>query len=285
MKELIRWLKKIEHNVGEIYSQAVDLCDNDPGLKEFLQRLAEDEAWHYHVMASAEEHLSDSAPRSAVSVDRETNNRIKRYQDALIAHIRNKHIDKETFVEKFVELELSEWNDIFIHVVNYLKKTYKEFIYPAVRIQSHLKEIELFLEKMPGGEEKLKKLKQVPIVWKEKILIVDDEEIITQVLKAILNREGDVQVASNGQEALSMIKQSYYKLIVSDMDMPVMDGPSLYIKAVDQYPSLKSRFLFMSGFFSETKLQFVQGNQLPYMEKPMEIDAFRQKCLEILMMR
>jgi CheY-like chemotaxis protein len=283
MKELIRWLKNLEHTVGEIYSQAIEFCDHDPELKQFLHVLAEDEAWHYHAMTSAEEHWGADAPKPVISVDPETNNKLKSLEEALLAHIHNRYIDQETFIEKFVELELAEWNDIFIYVVNYLKKSHKEFIYPAIRIQSHLREIELFLENRPGGQEKLLKIKQVPTIWTENILIVDDQDIITQILKALLNRDGNIQVASNGQEALELVKQSYFKLIVSDIDMPIMDGISFYKKAVDLYPSLKKRFLFISGFFSGNKLKFVQENHLPFMEKPMNISLFRQKCIHILL--
>lgn len=228
MKELIQWLTKMEQSVGVIYSQAADLCDNDLELKAFLQHMAEEEARHYQIMANAEAHFGPSAPKSVISVDRETESKLQKLQDGLMVHIRNKHIDKETFIDTFVELELSEWNDIFLHVVDYLIKTDKEFTYPAIRLQSHLNEITLFLGKMPGGPGKLQKIKQLPPIWTEKILIVDDEKSITQLLKALLNREGDIQVASNGKEALDLINQSYYKLIVSDMDMPVMDGRSLY---------------------------------------------------------
>jgi CheY-like chemotaxis protein len=283
MKNLIQWLKNMEHTMGEIYSQTVEFCAHDPELKQFLQALAEDEAWHYHAMASAEKHWGTEAPKPVITMDPETNQRIITLQEALKDHIRNKYIDQETFVEKFVELELTEWNDIFLHVVNYLKQSHKEFVYPAIRIQSHLKEIERFLENRPGGLEKLAKIKQVPAIWTENILIVDDQDIISQILKALLNRDGNVQVASNGREALKLIQQSFFKLIISDIDMPIMDGLSLYRQAVDLYPSLKKRFFFISGFISGDKLKCIQENGLPYMTKPMEISLFRQRCLEILL--
>jgi two-component system chemotaxis response regulator CheY len=283
MKELIRWLRDMEHTVGEIYSRAAVCCDHDPELKEFLEHLAEDEAWHYHVMASAEEHWGVDFPKAVVALDPETKEKIKNLQEALIAHINEKTVNRETFVEIFVELELNEWNDIFRYVANYLQQSYKEFAYPSRRIQSHLREIELFLMNCPGGPEKLKKLKEVPAIWTENVLIVDDEPIITQVLKSLLSRDGNIQVAENGRKALELIRQTYFKLIVSDIDMPLMDGISFYRQAVEDYSSLKNRFLFVSGFFSAEKMKFIRENNLPFMEKPLQINHFRRKCLEILL--
>lgn len=73
MKEIINWLREIEHLAGEMYQQAASIYSSDDDLKKFLEHNAEDESWHYHVMGSAALFLA-SEPEyvPAISVDKET---------------------------------------------------------------------------------------------------------------------------------------------------------------------------------------------------------------------
>ena len=48
--------------------------------------------------------------------------------------------------------------------------------------------------------------------------------MVSDLIKALLNREGDIDIAENGQETLELIDNQFYKLIISDVEMPVMDG-------------------------------------------------------------
>ena len=60
-----------------------------------------------------------------------------------------------------------------------------------------------------------------------KVLIVDDDALIREGLKILLEIEADVQVvgtASNGQEALEMCRKEKPELVLMDIRMPVMDG-------------------------------------------------------------
>ena len=83
----------------------------------------------------------------AISVDKETKDKVINMFSDIREMLEKKTISKEEFIEKIVEAELSEWNDIFLYVVNILKKKTNEFIYPAARIQAHIKLIIRFLEK------------------------------------------------------------------------------------------------------------------------------------------
>ena len=59
----------------------------------------------------------------------------------------------------------------------------------------------------------------------KRVLIVDDERNITDLLSVILSREGyAVEVAFDGVEALKMVQQSPPDLVVLDIQMPKLDG-------------------------------------------------------------
>jgi CheY-like chemotaxis protein len=192
-------------------------------------------------------------------------------------------ISKEKFIEKIVRAELSEWNDIFLYVVSILKEKANEFIYPAARIQAHVKNIVRFLEKTENRPEILKELKELPPVWTENILIVDDEAMITALLKSLLNREGNIDLAADGEEALEYIHKKFYKLIISDIDLPKMDGLSLYNQSVTKFPTLSHRFLFISGDLSPERKAFFDRYNLKYLAKPVKISVLREVASSIIL--
>jgi CheY-like chemotaxis protein len=286
MKDIINWLRAIEHLASEVYALAADVYADDPILRKFLDQTGEDEAWHYHVMGSAADFLADKpVPTPAISVDQETSEKFFNCFYAIRDGLKNKTLSRDELIRKIVEVELSEWNEIFLYVVNVLKELTPEFKYPAARIQNHIKQIEYFLDSIEGKPELLKKIKELPSVWVENILIVDDEPLITNLLKALLNREGNIDIAHNGKEALDFINKKFYKLVISDIDMPIMDGLTLYRETVAQFPSSSKRFLFLTGYLSDDKLLFIKRNDVKFLEKPAEINTLREVASEIILLR
>jgi signal transduction histidine kinase/CheY-like chemotaxis protein len=81
-----------------------------------------------------------------------------------------------------------------------------------------------------------------------RLLVVDDEPGIREVLEAILVGRGyDVTAVTNGLEALDCIKRGQFDLIISDMCMPEMDGERLYETVREKNPRLADRILFVTG--------------------------------------
>jgi CheY-like chemotaxis protein len=284
MKKLITWLREVEHLAYEVYFQAAISYADDPQLKAFLENIAEDEAYHYHVMGSAAQYFSSKpVPVPAISVDEETSDTVMKYFADIRERLEKKTISKDELIEKIVKAELSEWNNIFLYVLNHLKEKNHEFIYPVAGIQAHIKKIVRFLEKSGNQSDLLKKLRELPPVWTENILIVDDEEMITMLIKSLLNQEGNIDVAGNGEEALNYLENKFYKLVISDIDLPKMDGLSFYKKSVAKFPTLKKRFLFMSGDLSPERKAFLDENSLKYLPKPMKISVLREAASEIIL--
>jgi two-component system chemotaxis response regulator CheY len=73
----------------------------------------------------------------------------------------------------------------------------------------------------------------------KKILLVDDSASVRQVVGIALRREGYETVeAANGKEGLAMLDQGKLNLIISDVNMPIMNGIE-FVKAVKQHPTCK----------------------------------------------
>jgi len=115
-----------------------------------------------------------------------------------------------------------------------------------------------------------------------KILVIDDEETVNELITDILKKEGyNVDAAHNGTHGLQKIKEEEYDLVVCDLRMPGMDGRQLYKETRELYPRLSSRFIFLTGdSVSEETRTFLEGSGNPYIIKPFAKDAFVETVQE-----
>lgn len=284
MLEIINWLMGLEQMAKDVYSRASDYLKEDKELNSFLTRIAEEEAGHYHLMVRAAEHLREFPSETPViSLDEETRHKIEGVLTAISERMDSNSLTKDFMLEAIANAEFSEWNHIFLYVVNTMKLSVKDFMHVATRIQQHKRAIEYFYENIEGGHNKIKKLKSVASVWQENILVVDDSEVICKLIKAILDDEGNIDTAFNGKEGLDKLSNKYYRLIISDVDMPIMDGLHFFTEASAFSPDINSRFLFISGDISSERKTFFNKHNLSYLEKPAPIKEIRNKAMQIIL--
>jgi CheY-like chemotaxis protein len=281
IRAIVDWLRQVEHLANEVYLLAATKFDADAQMKDFLEHLAEDEAWHFHVMGSAADELSTGAPpAAAIAVDVATGERILGYLHELKRRLGDGAMAKEQLIDLVSELERSEWNDIFLYVVNVMKERTREFRYPAARMQAHIKEVEAVAEQLGLRAGAAARLRDLPKVWVENILVVDDEPLMTQLLRRLLARVGNVDVAHGGREALEMMATKYYKVVLTDIDMPGMSGFALYEEATARYRSSGTRFLFMTGDASPERVRYLDAHGLGCVEKPMEVATLQREVMK-----
>ena len=105
----------------------------------------------------------------------------------------------------------------------------------------------------------------------EKILIIDDNDIVQLVLQKILIKEGySVDIAVNGKEGLSLIDQSCYDLIITDLMMPYANGFEI-ISKIRQHPQGSRAFvIIISSVTQEDSVSegFKMGAD-DYLKKPI----------------
>ena len=106
-----------------------------------------------------------------------------------------------------------------------------------------------------------------------RILIVDDESFITEVLQRALDKEGySTHAVEDGRSALAAITDSNFDLILCDLELPGINGIELYKKLVGDHPSLKQRFIFMTGEMMDPVVQdFLSAQNLPFLMKPFDL--------------
>ena len=112
-----------------------------------------------------------------------------------------------------------------------------------------------------------------------KLMIVDDEQSIRRgIANGIPWNEWGFEVtaqASNGVEALEMIKQSKPDVVLSDIRMPEMDGVELMKRLNSEYPEIK--IIILSGYSDFEYLNTaIKNNITEYLLKPTDIDEFEE---------
>lgn len=280
MKHIIEWLIEIEKSAYSFYTQSATLF-SDPVIKAFLEHSAQDEALHYRTMSKALETVDQHANLlSAISLDHETKNRVEKCFKRSQQKVDAQSLTIESLIDCIVETELSEWNHIFTYVVNSLKTKAPEFKEAAARIQHHLRHMEHFLTSQPYGLKKIDALKELKSVWEEQILVVDDRQEILTLLSAVLKDEGTVDTAINGKIALDKIRNTYYQLIISDVDMPAMNGLDFFRHASSQFPGIEERFIFLTGNLNSEAIDLFRRYKLKHLTKPATLKQIREMALE-----
>jgi CheY-like chemotaxis protein len=119
---------------------------------------------------------------------------------------------------------------------------------------------------------------------RHRILVVDDEDNLRDVLVEVLNRDGhDVDSASDGMDGLRRVEESRYDLVITDLRMPGIEGPELYGALRRRYPDDPPRVIFMSANTGiEEYARFLADTGEPALEKPFNLADMRQVVLQVL---
>ncbi|HNX01208.1 MAG TPA: response regulator [Candidatus Cloacimonadota bacterium] len=104
------------------------------------------------------------------------------------------------------------------------------------------------------------------------ILLVDDEELILVSLKRLLELSGyDVDTAYNGRDAINKIHQSKFHVIISDIEMPQMDGLELLTR-IRKNIDYSLPVILMTGFLNaEYAIEAIRRGASDFIRKPIDI--------------
>lgn len=118
-----------------------------------------------------------------------------------------------------------------------------------------------------------------------RILVADDQAAIRELVALVLTADGHyVTAAHDGADALRLLEgPESYDLIVSDLNMPKLDGPSLYLAVTQRWPSGRPHVLFMSGFVDSPHYAgFLDATNAPVLLKPFDVDLLNRLVHQIL---
>ncbi len=115
---------------------------------------------------------------------------------------------------------------------------------------------------------------------KQSILIVDDEEIIRDFLSEVLE-DYDIDVACDGDEAITKLRGRSFDLIITDLRMPKVPGEEVVKAAREHSPNTK--VIVISGYSSlYTVSQSVSHGASAFLSKPFSIKELMQTVSDAL---
>ena len=117
-----------------------------------------------------------------------------------------------------------------------------------------------------------------------RVLVVDDEPEITDLLRSMLESAGfEVACADSGAVALEMLATANFAAIVSDLRMPDMDGAALWRAVREKHPALATRMLFVTGdTLSPGARQFLDDAACPRLDKPFSRADLLARLAQVL---
>ncbi len=114
------------------------------------------------------------------------------------------------------------------------------------------------------------------------LLLVDDEKSVRTTLTLFLKKEGYlVDQAADGDEAVVMMKEKYFDLVITDLKMKTMDGLDVLKKAKEINPMMEVIVLTGHGTV-ETGVEAMKCGAYDYITKPPDLDEFKMLIAKAL---
>jgi DNA-binding NtrC family response regulator len=119
------------------------------------------------------------------------------------------------------------------------------------------------------------RLESIPVKQQKRILVVDDEENARIGLSRLLAKEGFiVDSVSNGFEALNFLRSQEVHLIVTDINMPEMNGITFLKELNKSFP--KSNVIMVTAYGGvESYIEAMNLGAFEYINKPVKIEELK----------
>src|SRR5262245_26734224 len=112
---------------------------------------------------------------------------------------------------------------------------------------------------------------------KPRILIVDDEPSMRDMLRIVLRRDGyDVVVAANGAEAIATLEKDRIDLLLSDIRMPDVSGVEV-LRAAKNVNRDIIAFMMTAFASTDSAVEAMRLGAVDYFTKPFNMDELRLK--------
>ncbi len=116
-----------------------------------------------------------------------------------------------------------------------------------------------------------------------RVLVIDDEEDVAELNAEVLNRAGyDASAVATVAEGLDLLDREGFDIVISDLNMPDLDGRALFEMIKSDHPGLVSRVGFITGdTLGRSSQTFLAEAGRPFLEKPVSPKELREFVSEL----
>ncbi|MBU8896686.1 response regulator [Corallococcus sp. M34] len=128
-------------------------------------------------------------------------------------------------------------------------------------------------------EDAASRVAEVAAPVRGKVLVVDDEPMVSGAIRRTLAREHDVEVMVSSRQALERLRapDASFDVILCDLMMPELTGMELHDALEESTPQLAARMVFITGgAFTSAARTFLERVRNPRVEKPFEPEELRE---------
>jgi two-component system NtrC family sensor kinase len=117
-----------------------------------------------------------------------------------------------------------------------------------------------------------------------RILVIDDEDLILQMIREVLTRNGyQVDVALDGESALRRLGQYHYDLALCDWKMPGLNGREVFERLLASNPEMSRRLIFITGDAVSGQIrEFLRERDKICLSKPFSLGEFRSALNRVI---
>ncbi len=126
-------------------------------------------------------------------------------------------------------------------------------------------------------ERRRKRVKSISGRAKGRILVIEDEPTVAQLIAEVLGEEGyRVETVLDSNDGLNRVSNHSYDLLICDLRMPGLDGPAFYEALERTNSPMRRKLLFVTGdTLGQRTLEFLVPRKLPYLAKPFLIEELK----------
>jgi DNA-binding NtrC family response regulator len=116
----------------------------------------------------------------------------------------------------------------------------------------------------------------------KKIIVIDDEKIVCDMAKRVLEIEGyEVETYTDSQTALERIKETAFDLVITDLKMGTVSGMDIMREVNQRYPSTK--VIMLTAYATlDTAIEAIREKAFDFFPKPVKIDDLKKSVKKAL---
>lgn len=283
MQDVIDWLIEIESSAAGLYAEVAAVFRDDQDFSRFLSLMSAEEQEHEQLLRRASVQVpGKELKRACFYFDDHFRKKIQTPFVRARKLLQNGDLTKNAMLDILAEVEFSEWNEIFLYLLDTLKVVDEEVQKAVADIDQHRKHVQDFILSLPGGDSLIQRARRQFRPGGKRALIVEDNNAVARMLEVLVADDVEVVIARNGLDGIEHLRRGRFDLVVTSIEMPEMNGIEMYQQAVAIDPALDHRFIFFTSTENPVYLDFVKESKAQMLPKPSPVRVLHAMMNKVL---